>query len=163
MPIYTLRCSRCDERSEHIMGMDENSMMVGCPFCGCGLMRGTDRDWGSDLPMIQGDTVAGGFDHTGYDDVLGAEVRGRVHRRDLMEEKNLVEFTPDPTMERYREDIRHVRRNSIPTDLEAHHAVKQIGKEMGAKRTQMATDDTMKKVKPKIDKAFAEARAKASA
>jgi hypothetical protein len=53
-----------------------------------------DRHWQADLPAIQGDTVAGCVDYSGFDIGLGEHVRSRTHRNEIMKAKGLVEYTP---------------------------------------------------------------------
>lgn len=165
MPMYGLICPVCNNPSEHIMGANDVSLEVKCPCCARPLTRELHRDWPTDgrTISISGDTCAGSFNYAGYDETLGCEVRGKQHREELAKQQGLVEYTPDPVMERYREDIRHVRRNSSPTDPQAHLAIRKTGREMSKKRQEIGMDNVMKRSSKKIEKALHQARVKTGA
>lgn len=122
MPIYTLECSYCCLRSEHMLGMNDSlDDLIKCPMCGEDMTRRNDRIY--DVPQIQGDTVAGGYERYGYDIGLGEVVKNKQHREDLMKEKGLYEYAPDPEMKKHRDEAHHIRKHSKPSDPEARAAI----------------------------------------
>jgi hypothetical protein len=124
MAFYDLECS-CGEISEHMMGMtDPLESKVSCPCCGAKLCRKHNIVY--PVPQIQGDTVAGGVNYSNYyDDGLGEYVTSKSHRKDLMEKKGLVEYSPDPTMKKHRDEARYIREGSKPNDLDALTAIRK--------------------------------------
>ena len=104
MPIYTLECPNCCLRSEHILGMNDSlDNLIECPMCGEDMTRRNDRIY--DVPLIQGDTVAGGSNYAGYyDEGMNEYVKSKAHRAELMKQKGLVEYSPDPEMKKHRDE-----------------------------------------------------------
>lgn len=91
MPVYTFVCPACGVLREEIMGCHDTHELT-CSVCGIDM----NRHWQSDMPYVQGDTVAGCCNYSGFDTGLGCEVRSRTHRREIMAEKGLRECEPTP-------------------------------------------------------------------
>ena len=145
--IYDLECSYCGLESEHTMLMDEMDKEVDCPHCGEKLSRRNNRIYS--IPMIQGDTVAGGCHYGGYYDVgLGEYVTGRAHRKELMKQKNLVEYSPDPEMKKHRDEAKHISKHSRKSDPDARAAILKEYKTAYDKRRN-------RNVKESLDKSLA--------
>jgi len=124
MPFYTLECPNCCLRSEHNLGMNDSlDNLIECPMCGDNMTRRHDRIY--DVPQIQGDTVAGGYERYGYDEGLDAVVKNKQHRKDLMEQKGLTEYVPDPEMKKHRDEARYIRGRSSKSDPDAQAAIKK--------------------------------------
>ena len=123
--IYTLECPHCTLRSDHMMGMEEMDREVDCPHCGeHRLTRRNDRIY--DVPQIQGDTVAGGVNYSNYyDEGLGEYVTSKSHRKDLMEQKGLQEYAPDPEMKKHRDEAKHIRKHGNMSDPDTQAAIKK--------------------------------------
>ena len=163
--MYGLICPVCNKPSEHIMGANDVSMEVKCPCCARPLTRELHRDWPGDgrTIRISGDTCAGCFNHAGYDETLGVEVRSKQHREALMAEKGLVEYSPSTLQKSLSEDIRHIKKNSVPNDPQAKLALHKVGKSAAKKRQSMGMDEATRKADRKIQAALGEARAKIGA
>ena len=129
--LYDLECD-CGERSEHNLLMDDIDKWVECPSCGGQICRRHHRIYTP--PMIQGDTVAGGYDHSGYDIGLGEYVKNKAHRKDLMEQKGLDFYSPDPEIKKHRDEVRHIMNNSNPDDAQAVAAIQKEHKTADNKR-----------------------------
>ena len=141
MPLYSLQCPECREIAEHFMGMDDNSLLVKCPSCGHGLTRELNRHYMSDIPQIQGDTVAGGCNYSGYwDDGLDCYVKSKKHRANEMKKQGLSEYSPDPVMKAHRDEQRYIRNNSKPGDAQAVRAINKEKKAAQTKRREAAVD-----------------------
>jgi hypothetical protein len=131
--LYSLECSYCGLVSEHMMLMDEMDKKVDCPHCTGKLSRREHRLY--DVPMIQGDTVAGSHNFSGYYDAgMDEFVTSRSHRKDLMEKHGLVEFSPDPEMKKHRDEARYIRERSTPKDVDAQVAIQKEYKTAETKR-----------------------------
>lgn len=145
MPIYTLECDYCCLRSEHFLGMNDSlDDRVECPMCGGEMCRRDNRIY--DVPLIQGDTVAGNWTGGGYfDEGLNEYVEGRSHRKDIMERKGLTEYNPDPTMKRHRDEARYIRERSKPNDPEARAAIRKEYKTASDKRRNRLVRESLDK------------------
>lgn len=119
---YDLECPKCDTVSEHMMEMSETEKWVKCPECGGEICRRFHRLY--DVPQIQGDTVSGGCSYSYYDETLG-QIKNKQHRKDLMKQKGLTEYNPDPTMKKHRDEARKIREHSRPSDPDAVAAIKK--------------------------------------
>jgi len=145
MPIYELECSFCGLHSDHIFGMDEMDKKAECPHCGENLCRREHRFYTP--PIIQGDTVAGGCSYNYFDEGMNEYVTSKQHRKDLMEQKGLVEYAPDPEMKKHRDESRYIRKNMKEGDGQALAA---IDKEHRAAQEKRRT----KQVEASINKAL---------
>lgn len=116
---------------------------IKCPMCGEDMTRRHDRIY--DVPIIQGDTVAGGYERYGYDIGLGEVVKNKQHRKDLMEQKGLYEYAPDPEMKKHRDEARHIRKHSRQNDPEAVAAINKEYKTAIDKRRNRNVRDSLKK------------------
>lgn len=121
MPFYDVRCD-CGFGFEVMQSMNEEHAPIECEMCLGIITRKTHRD-GFSVPMIQGETVAGGNMYEGYDEGLGEYVKSKSHRKDLMDKKGLEEYTPDPEMKKHREEAKYIRRRSKATDPDAVAAI----------------------------------------
>jgi hypothetical protein len=131
--LYDLECEYCGLISEHSMMSSEIDKRVECPHCGESLCRREHRIY--DVPMIQGDTVAGSCNMSNYfDPGLNEFVRSRTHRKDLMRAQGLEEYSPDPEMRKTRDEVKHIRRNSPPGDPQAKAAIQKEYKTADIKR-----------------------------
>lgn len=140
MPLYTMRCDDCQKVSEHIMGMDDNFVMVKCPMCGLLLSREKNRDWRADRPQIQGDTVAGGCNYNYYDENLGVQITSKQHRQSEMRRQNLREYSPDPEFSAIRKEKRYIKDNTKPGDVDAARAQARLSKTAITKRRERQID-----------------------
>ena len=122
MAFYDLECG-CGAISEHMMGMNETDVMVSCPACGSKICRRDNMVFYP--PQIQGETVAGGMSWNYYDENLGEQVKSKQHRKDLMEKKGLVEYSPDPAMKKHRDEARYIKSISKPGDASARAAIRK--------------------------------------
>ena len=144
MPLYSLQCPDCLLVSEHFMGMDDNDAMVKCPGCEHGMTRERHRHYMSDIPQIQGDTVAGGCNYSNYyDEGLDCYITSKRHRADEMKRQGVVEYAPDPDMKKHRDEQRYIRQNSVRGDADAAKAIR--------KEVKAAKD---KRIKKSVDRAF---------
>jgi len=148
--IYTYKCPACRTIREEIQGVNDHHSLK-CPVCGIDM----DRDWQADLPSIQGDTCAGGCNYMGYDETLGVELRGRTHRNQVMKEKGFREYTPDPKMKAYRDEIGYVQKHAQHSDRKARRAVQQLGKEAGRSRRQAILDKSTGEITKTVEKVLA--------
>ena len=146
MPLYSLQCPDCLEVAEHFMGMDDNSLLVKCPECGRGLTRELNRHYMSDLPSIQGDTVAGGYSWNYYDENLGCHIKSKRHRDEEMKRRDLSEWVPDPIYKKYSEESSYIKRNSAPGDADAAVALRESKQTAGTERRHAAIDEHFKTV-----------------
>jgi len=142
--LFDLECDYCGLLSEHQMMSDEIDKWVECPHCGGQLCRRLHRLYTP--PMIQGDTVSGGCNYSGYyDEGLGEVVLSKAHRASLMEQKGLTEYNPDPEMKRHRDEMKYIRGSAKPGDPEAMAAVRNEQKTASDKRRNKIVESTMKK------------------
>jgi hypothetical protein len=149
VPIYTLECDYCCLRSEHILGMNDSlDDRVECPMCGGEMCRRDNRIY--DVPLIQGDTVAGGCSYAGYDEGLGEYVMSKSHRKELMDKKGLTEYNPDPTMKKHRDEARYIRSHAKRGDTGAVAAIqKEYKTALDTRRNRLirkSLDESLKKV-----------------
>lgn len=148
MPIYTMLCPLCDEVSEHIMGMDDNTVHVKCPGCGEPLTRMHNRLWGADLPQIQGDTCSGNhglWDY--YDPILKKHITSKQQRSDEMKRQGLVEWQPDPIEAKYTNEREYIKKQSRPGDQEAARARKKLSEAAQKERQKAAVDRAFDRAK----------------
>ena len=122
MPLYSLQCPDCLVVNEHFMGMDDASLIVDCPSCGHGLTRKHHRHYMSDVPHIQGDTVAGGCNYNYYDTGLDCHINGRRHRAEEMKRQNVTEYNPDMELQKHRQEALRIIRSAPKGDAEASKA-----------------------------------------
>ena len=141
MPLYTLQCPDCLEISEHFMGLDDNSLIVKCPECGHGLTRQFHRHYMSDLPRIQGDTVSGGCNYSGYyDEGLDCWIKSKAHRQAEMAKQGVVEYSPDPKYKKFRDEQSYIRKHAKPDDAQAVRAINEQKKAAATTRRKEAVD-----------------------
>jgi len=143
MPLYDLECPECQTVSEHFMTTDDKWLLVRCPECCHGLQRGHHKKYADMRLQIQGDTVSGGCNYNYYDEHLDCQITSKQHRADEMRKQGVRDYSPDPEMQRHRDEQKYIKNNSKPGDA---NAVKAIQKEK--------TAATRKRQEAAIDRAF---------
>lgn len=63
-----------------------------------------------------------------YDDALDTWITSKRHRKDVMDQKGLVEYEPNPTLKRMSDESKYIMKHSNPGDHEAVAARKTIHK-----------------------------------
>lgn len=134
MPVYEFHCDVCARYQEEWQGMNDDHIA----FCGkCG--RAMDRVFSpayltGDLPQTRGTVM-------GYDETLGCEVRGQQHRKDLMEQKGLKQYEPDPLIAKYGAEARYIEKHDPgPVGRAAARTVRQ---KAGQERREQAVGSVM--------------------
>jgi putative FmdB family regulatory protein len=140
MPLYDLICPKCDQESEHLLGMDDQWLHVKCPSCGEKMTRGSNKKYHGMRVLIQGDTVAGGCNYDYFDENLGCHIKNKQHRAEVMKQQGVREYSPDPVMQKHRDERKHIRKNSKPGDIDAAKAIHKEKKAAQTKRQQAAVD-----------------------
>lgn len=113
-----------------------------CPECG--------QPAGQDFSGIQFNT-----DCTfGYDENLEVDLRGRNHRQEVMREKGLTEYVPDPTMVKYREDLRRARKTL--KGKEKADTLRQIRTEASTARRKRRIKDALAGTKDEVARKVAD-------
>jgi putative FmdB family regulatory protein len=144
MPIYELECDYCGLRSEHHLGMNDSlDDWLDCPQCTGKICRRHNRIYS--VPTIQGDTVAGGCSYEYFDDGLGEYVKSKKHRKELMKEKGLTEYNPDPELQKHRDEAMYIRKNSNIKEPGALAAVRKEHKTAADKRRDRIVKKTFSK------------------
>ena len=82
-----------------------------------------------DLPQTAGTVM-------GWDETLEADIRGRAHRKHLMEQRGLAEYVPDPLHEKCREEVRHIRKHA--PGPEGRAAVQKVREQSARERRKQA-------------------------
>jgi hypothetical protein len=145
MPTFMLECGTCGEIDEFYFGSSDPRVAT-CHGCGSKFQADGNRRYDLEGINISGDTVAGGCNYSGYYDAgLGEYVLSKRHRRDLMEQKGLEEYSPDPEMKKHRDEAAYIRRQSRVGDAEALAASRKELKTAADKRRDRAVDDAFKK------------------
>jgi hypothetical protein len=138
--VYTYICPFCSELREEIQEINEPHVLK----CECGMDM--DRHWKADLPSIAGDTVAHGCDQRGYDETLGCYIHSRGQRRELMKQKGLEPYTPDPEQKAFRQDMLYDIKHG-KNDPALGPALTAKRKESGRARMRQAIREVKKKHK----------------
>ena len=147
MPNYVGECGSCGKIGEFYFGSGDRKR-CHCPSCGDTFDLDGNRRYDLEGLQIAGDTVAGGANLSGYyDEGLGEYVMGRKHRRRLMDEKGLQEYSPDPEMKKHRDEARYIRENAPAGDPSAAAAARKEYKTAADKRTKRLIDESFKKAK----------------
>ncbi len=142
MPFYDLKCPDCGTVSEHIMGLEDQWVLVKCPECAHGMTRGDHKDYGGMRVQIQGDTVSGGCDYSGYyDDGLDTYITSKGQRDDEMKKQGLRPYSPDPEMKKHRTEQTYIRKHSNPGDAEAAKAIRTEVRAASVKRRTKQIDN----------------------
>ena len=125
MMCYTFICPNCTEVQEVYLSVHEPHVL-DCERCGLDM----DRYWQADLPIIQGETVAGGHDVSGYDPMLGMHIRDRAHLNKVMEKKDLQFYEPSSSEAEISKEINYLRDNGArKNDKEVRELCEKSGKE----------------------------------
>ena len=146
MPLYDLTCPTCEMDSEHLMGMNDNLVLIKCPGCGEKMTRQKHKKYAGMKIQIQGDTVAGGCTYDYYDENLECHITSKQHRQREMDRQGLQEYTPDPVQKAHRDEQAYVKRNSSPGDADAAKAIRREKKAAIKKRQRAAVDRAFDKV-----------------
>lgn len=147
MPIYCGECGSCGKVSEFLFGAND-PRTCHCPECGDKFELEGHRRWDMERVNISGDTCAGSVNYSGYyDEGLGEYVLSRSHRKLLMDEKGLTEYSPDPEMKKHRDEARYIREHARPGDPSAAAAARKEYKTAADKRTRRLVDESFKKAK----------------
>lgn len=146
MPSYVGECGSCGKVSEFYFGSGDRKK-CSCPECGSRFDLDGNRRYDLEGLQISGDTCSNSHDFSGYDEGLGEYVTSRSHRKRIMDEKGLVEYSPDPTMKHHRDEARYIRANAVPGDPSAAAAVRNEHKAAADKRRTRLIDETFKKAK----------------
>jgi len=150
MGIFTLSCDGCGFIDEYIFDAREDNKNCPCENCGDTLYTKSNRIYHSDIPQINGETVAGGMKWSYFDDALGVQIENKQHRADEMEKRGLTEFVPDPVMKAHRDEARYIRERSGKGDADAQAAIAKEYKTANDTRhdrnIRKSFDDSLKKV-----------------
>jgi len=122
---------------------------VECPKCDQKMTRHDNLVF--TVPMVTGVNVPGNktslFE---YDETLEAMVTSEGQRKVLMEQKGLEVYAPDPEMKKHRDEARHIRKHSIPSDVDAQAAIRKEYKTASDKRRDRnvanSLDESFKKI-----------------
>lgn len=136
MPLYDLKCHACDHKAEDVwFDAEDPDKATDCPGCGLMISVANNRDWSAGAPRIQGDTCSGSVNYAGYfDPGLNTWVKGRGHRREIMKERGLTEYTMEPVFQ----ETGYIRKHSRPGDVEAKRAIKREYNKANAERKEKA-------------------------
>jgi len=145
--MYDLKC-KCGEITEFWMSMKGNPE-VECPKCDQKMTRHDNLVF--TVPMVTGVNVPGNKTTLGkYDEMLGATPRSDAHRNELMEEKGLEMYAPDPTMKKHRDEILRISKSSLPNDPDAKAAIQKECKTATDKRRDRNVANSMAESYKKI-------------
>jgi len=122
---FDLICPDCGCITEVVQSADELDEVVGCqnPDCQAPMTRRRNRLWSGNNIAMHGNCTGGGgsCQWAGYyDPVLGTEINGKEHRRDLMKAKNLEEYYTDPDVDKHTDELKYIRSHSHLGDAEAN-------------------------------------------
>ena len=146
MPVYVLECGSCGHIEDYAFGTSD-PRVASCRECGTKFNADGNRRYDLEGLNIQGDTCAGGLNYSGYyDEGMGEYVLSRDHRKRLMKEKGLEEYSPDPEYKKHRDEAKYLRKHARPGDPEAAAAARKELKTAASKRTDRAIKSVMDKV-----------------
>jgi hypothetical protein len=148
MGLFTLQCKTCQQHDEYVLGPDDKRLEVPCTVCGTSLTRAQNRAIWIDGPTmnIAGDTVAGGATRSDYFDAgLGEYITSRSHRKSVMDRKGLEEYSPDPTMQRHRDEANYIREQAPAGDPIADAAARAEYKTAADKRRTRLVEESLSK------------------
>lgn len=134
MPLYDLCCPLCGKINEVAMGVDDQEVVYNCESCDAEITRCANQYYANKRIAISGDTCANSVDYSGWDDGLDTYVRSRDHRKQIMAERGLTEYVPDPTMKKARDEARYIRDHAPKGDKAALHAARQQSRDADKKR-----------------------------
>ena len=147
MPTYAFTCPNCGSYREVVRDIEDRTLPVDCQ---CGVSM--ERLYHGLPPMIQGDTVAGGCNYSGYDDSLGMSLTGRAQQREEMKKRDLVRYEPDPEMQKYRDEANYIRSHAPQGDRKAKQAAKKLQCEAGKHRRHRNVKEALKPIKREIER-----------
>lgn len=143
MPLYDLECPDCLTVSEHIMGVDDQWVLVKCPECGHGMTRGHHKHYQGMRLMIQGDTLSCNYNY--YDENLECHIKSKQHRKDEMAKQGLEEYSPDPEMRKFRDEQAYVLKHTERGDRQAAKEIHKKTKAATQRRRERAIDEIFDK------------------
>jgi len=98
--------------------------------------------------MIAGDTVSGGCNYQYFDHAMDCYVDGKSDRAEKMKKLGLEEYTPDPEMKRYRDEISYIRKHAAKDEIPAaKQEAKEISKKAERKRREKIVKSHLSQVK----------------
>lgn len=132
--IYGFRCD-CGQASVAEFSMNDPEKKLHCPKCGAWMWRDfSGVSIGGDLPSRWAK----------YDPGLGVWINDKADREREMARQGLYEYTPDPEMKSYRDEIGYIKRQTAKergtVRQEAHKKIKELGKEAGRRRRKKIID-----------------------
>jgi hypothetical protein len=132
--------------------MDDGEVLVGCEKCSGLMSRAKDRHYASDKIMIHGDTCSGSCNFSNYfDEGLDTYVSSRDHRKEIMKERKLTEYEPNPEALAARKEARYILDNAPKNDATARKAAKAQSKAVHEKRTKRVVDNRIKKARKDLN------------
>lgn len=145
MPTFVLECGTCGAIDDFHFGANDPRRAT-CHQCGSVFMADGNRRYDLEGINISGDTCAGGCNFAGYyDEGMGEYVTSRSHRKELMRQKGLEEYSPDPELKKHRDEAKYIRSQANPGDTEALAASRRELKTAADKRRNRALDESFKK------------------
>ena len=146
MPLYDLNCPHCDETDEYLLGAHEGHVTVECYTCAGPMTRKVNQDYSEKRIAISGDTCSGSCNYSNYyDDALDMHIDSRDHRKEVMKQKGLTEYAPDPAMASARKEARYIIDNSPKGDKVALDAARQQSRDQDSKRKERVISAAMDK------------------
>ena len=156
---YTFICHECGSVHEIQQGMDEVDVVVGCenPECQMPMTRRENRLWGADPLTLHTNCTGGGgaMQWEGYFDPNivegGTWIESKEHRAELMKREGIREYTPDPEMQRIRDEQAYIQKEANPKDAgEANAAVAALQQTAGKIRRERISEPAFKRVAEKV-------------
>lgn len=146
MALYTLICPRCATNTEIMAPWNEaTDTIYDCDHCGAQLCRRDNRNFTADMPQIQGETVAGGCDYSGWDEGLQCHVNGKKHRSEIMKARGLTPFEMSDIQKQCFDKVDDILNNSPKGCPEAAKAIKAEALAAERKRRRKSIRETFKK------------------
>ena len=153
MPFYTLICQKCGRVEEVLQGVNDAAVVLQCASCGADITRRENRAYAADMPLIQGDTVAGGCNYDGYfDDGMGLWIKGKRHRAEEMKKRGLTEYSPSSEYAKHRDEAKYIRAHAPKNDKAALNAAREQYKIADEKRKRQAIRSAIQKKRAAIER-----------
>lgn len=150
MPEFAGECA-CGKISFFFFGAND-PRRCHCPACGDTFDLDGNRRWDLEGIQIQGETCPGGTNYHYFDPHLGRQINGRADRAYEMEKQGLREYTPNPELQKHRQEAEYVYKNAGPKERDAAKAAarKEL-KTAEVKRRDEILTERFDKVARKID------------